>query len=242
MINRKQFMGAIAIDGLTAYPCPTCGSGKLRSNKHAFHYSETNLSKADHGDHRWEPDWIQNIFSCLMVCTNSACQDIISSNGKGSVSYEDLRETFSPIYFYPNLKFFNIPNGTPQDVVDEVNKSFSLFFADPSSAASHLRMSLEYLLNSLKIKRYTIAGNKRRYLPLHNRIHLLPERYEQVKELFLAVKWIGNAGSHSNKDVGKNDVFDCYDLMSVLLSEVVSNRSEKTKILAKKINKKKGPK
>ena len=145
-----------------------------------------------------------------------------------------------PIYFYPNLKFFNIPNGTPEDVVDEVNKSFALFFSDPSSAVSHIRISLEYLLNNLTIKRYINTGKGRKYLALHNRIDLLPKRYDHVKELFLAVKWIGNAGSHSNKEVGKNNVFDCYELMSELLSEVISNRSEKTKALAKQINKKKG--
>ena len=242
MINRKKFRGPITRDSLSAYPCPTCGTGTLRTNKDAFHHRETNSSKAEHGDYRWAPDWIEYIFSCLMVCSNSVCQDIISSNGKGSVSFEDLRETFSPIYFYPNLKFFNIPTGTPEDVVDEVNRSFALFFADPSSAASHIRISLEYLLNSLKIRRYTNTRKGRTYLPLHNRIDLLPKRYDHVKELFFAVKWLGNAGSHSNKEVGRNDVFDCYELMSELLFEVISNRSEKTKALAKQINKRKGPK
>ena len=242
MINRRKFNTPLKRDALSAYPCPTCGTGSLRTDKDAFHFKETQASKAEHGHYQWEPDWIEYIYSCLMVCSNSACQEIISSNGRGSVSFEENRDTFSPIYFYPNLKFFNIPNGTPEDVVDEVNKSFALFFSDPSSAVSHIRISLEYLLNNLTIKRYINTGKGRKYLALHNRIDLLPKRYDHVKELFLAVKWIGNAGSHSNKEVGKNDVFDCYELMSELLSEVISNRSEKTKALAKQINKKKGPK
>jgi len=137
---------------------------------------------------------------------------------------------------------FSFPEETPDDVAEELGTSFALFFCDPSSSANHMRIALEHLLTHLRIKRYITSGGRRRYLSLHNRIELLPGTYEHVKDIFLAIKWLGNAGSHSQHEVSTDDVLDAYELMEELLAEVITSKRKKAKSLAKQINKKKGPK
>lgn len=93
----------------------------------------------------------------------------------------------------------------------------------------------------MKIKKYRYQNGKRKNLNLHERINSLPNKYHDIQDLFMAVKWLGNAGSHSGNTVSPDDVLDAYELMEKLLTEVFDEQSKKLKALAKNINKKKGP-
>ena len=252
-MDRKLYKLPFTIKGVSRYQCPSCSKGLLKIKEDTFSQQETKVSRGEHDHPGWDPEWITYIYSCLFECTNPGCKDVVSSCGKGSVEDEHgydedgqpdggFEEYFKPEYFTPHLKFFNIPKGTPEGVENEINKSFSLLFNDPSSSANHIRVALENLLTHLKIKRFTTRNNKRHYLTLHNRIDLLPRKYHHIKDIFIAVKWLGNAGSHSNHVVTLDDVFDSYELIIELLVEIFSNKRSKAKSLAKRINKKKGPK
>lgn len=177
----------------------------------------------------------------------------MASLGVGSVTeyggYDDegnpdleYIQSFNPNYFSPHLKIFEIPKDTPEAVLKEVSKSFSLLFCDPSSSANHIRVALEHLLTHLKIKRFATNNGRKKFLALHKRIELLPSKYDHIKDIFFAVKWIGNAGSHNNHEVSLDDVLDSYKLMNELLVEIFSTNRTQAKSLAKKINKRKGPK
>ena len=63
-------------------------------------------------------------------------------------------------------------------------------------------------------------------LSLHSRIKLLPKKYHDIQDIFMAVKWLGNAGSHSGT-VSADDVLDAYELMQKLLAEVFNDEGEK---------------
>ena len=252
-MDRKVFKLPFRRQALTKYPCPTCSKGLLKVKKDSFHFEETKSSARAHHHEAWDPDWIEYVYSCLFECTNSQCKDVISSSGIGSVSeyysYDeegnpdiDWDDYFVPRYFNPHLKLFSLPKETPESVTVEIEKSFALFFCDPSSSANHIRIALENLLTHLKIKRYITSGGRRSYPALHKRIELLPRKYEHVKDIFFAIKWLGNAGSHSQHEVSPDDVLDAYELMEELLAEVLTNKRKKVKSLAKRINKKKGPK
>jgi len=252
-MDRKVFKLPLSKAGLTKYPCPTCGKGVLRVKKDCFHSVETKQSASGHGHDAWEPQWIEYNFCCLLVCTNTTCKDTVSSSGTGSVNesyfYDeegntdiDYSDYFSPKIFSPHLKLFDISKNTPENIRDEIEKSFSLFFCDPSSSANHIRAALEHLLTYLKIKRFKTTDRRRGYLSLHRRIDLLPRKYDHVKDIFFAIKWLGNAGSHSHHEVSTDDVFDAYELMEELLVEIFSSKRKQAKSLAKKIIKKKGPK
>jgi hypothetical protein len=110
----------------------------------------------------------------------------------------------------------------------------------------HLRASVEELLTHLGIRRSEVAngreGKRRVFVSLHRRIQLLPEKHRDLSHLLLAVKWLGNAGSHSGTDVTANDVLDAYDLVLAALTLVFDPKAADAAKLATKINKTRGRK
>ncbi|HXC52488.1 MAG TPA: hypothetical protein VN634_16525 [Candidatus Limnocylindrales bacterium] len=52
---------------------------------------------------------------------------------------------------------------------------------------------------------------------------------------------MGNAGSHDGGEASVADVRVAYDLLEHILSEVYEGKGKSLKVLAKKVNKKKGP-
>ena len=90
-------------------------------------------------------------------------------------------------------------------------------------------------------KDHAINNGEKDYVSLHVRIKNLPEEYEDIKKIFEAIKWLGNAGSHSSKTVSTDDALNAYDLMEHLLVKVFGDESNKIEQLADNINKNKGP-
>ncbi len=251
-MDRKLYKSTFGKVGLTTFHCPNCGKGRLKVQQGTFSQHETKSSRRSHGHEAFDFDWVEFVFSCILECTNSNCKDVVATTGSGgveqyytsdehgdySVDYDDF---FRPKFFYPHLKIFEPPAKTPESVSSEINISFSLVFSDPSSSANHIRIALENLLTELRIKRFNNSNGKRRFLNLHQRIDLLPTKYDHVKDLFYAVKWLGNAGSHSHQDLAFDDVLDAYEIISQILEEIYDDRKKKVASLAKTINKKKGP-
>lgn len=235
--------------------CPTCRMGILRGVKESFHYKESTRSKNAREDPNgdWEPDWMEYTYACTLACTNPQCEETISSVGTGSVDYDidydestgepvgqNFYDYFQPKFFWPHLRIFDIPKNTPKAIKAEIERSFELFFASPSSSAGHVRIALEKILDHLKIKRNEIKKKKRVFINLHRRILLLPSSQNELKELFFAIKWLGNTGSHA-ADITMDDVMDAYDILEVALHEIFEKRTKTIKKLARLINRKRGP-
>ena len=154
----------------------------------------------------------------------------------------EYKQSFSPLFFHPNLMMMDIPGRTPEEVREALEASFALFFADPNAAGNALRISIEHLLKKLKVKKYTTANGKRKSIPLHNRIaHHIPPKYENIKAPLEAIKWIGNHGSHSGNTISSDSVLEAYDLMELVIEDLYSNKRERLKKLAKSVNQRKGP-
>lgn len=251
-MDRKAFKRTFGKCGVTHFLCPICAKGSLKIQDGTLQFDETRASERARNHEAWDPEWIDYVYSCIFECTNLDCKDVVSSVGYGGVEYSyyydengetdvDYNEYFRPKYFFPSLKLFETPKATPETVCEEIEISFSLIFSDPASSANHIRIALENLLTHLKIKRFNTSGGKRKYLPLHQRIDLLPTKFDHVKDLFYAVKWLGNAGSHSAQSITVDDVFDSYEILEEILKEVFDNRKAEVKKIASRVNKKKGP-
>lgn len=254
MIDRKLYQGSFVKDDIPSWICPTCNSSvlKLAEGKDFLlkHDSMTEQFKQE--------DWFDVVehwtytFTSILTCSNDKCKEVVTCSGTGFVEQDyytnqdgqpDWKyiEYFKPKFFYPALHFFKIPENTPEDVSKAILESFSLFFTNKSSSANQIRIALECLLTHLKIKRFNIrAGRSRQRLNLHERINLLPNKYQDIKDLCFAIKWLGNSGSHSSEALSSNNIFDGYDMLSVLLEELYHNKQEHAKKLAKKINTRKG--
>jgi hypothetical protein len=252
-MDRTIFKLPFRMSATTKYPCPSCSKGYLNIVDESFSKKETKDSREIRDHPEWEPEYLKSVYSGVLECSNTSCKEVVSSSGVGWLEEEHFYDEegmpdreyiqyFKPLIFYPHLRPFLFPKGTPEAVEKEINKSFALIFTDPPSSANHIRVALEHLLTYLRVKRFVTKNGRRNFLSLHNRIDILPTKYEGIKDIFLAVKWLGNAGSHSNHDVTLDDVLDSYELMIELLDEIFSTKRVKAKSLANKINKKKGPK
>ncbi|WP_271105792.1 DUF4145 domain-containing protein [Pseudomonas tohonis] len=237
---------------IPAWLCPACHAGHLTLDKKNLLKSETSDSAREHQHEAWEPDWIRYVFSCIFQCNNPNCKEPVTCTGTGRVEivyFEDEEhgwaqstdERFTPQYFHPHLVLMDIPTGCPEEVCSHLNQSFTLFFADSGAAMNCARAAVEAFLTSLGIKRFSTVKGKRRPINLHQRIELLPEKYKDLSDLLLAVKWLGNAGSHDGDKTTEADVRIMYDLLEHVLSEVYEGKNKKLKAIAKKVNKNKGP-
>lgn len=251
-MDRKFIKLPFSLENPPDWSCPTCKKGILQIKKETFTKEELRRSREDHFHVAWEPEWIEYVYTCLLVCSNDKCKEVVVNSGTGSVDYDIVAdehgeqaqmyvELFLPKYFEPHLKLTNIPDDCAESVTVSLNESFKLFFASPSAALNNVRIAIEELLTELKIRRFTISNGKRRFIPLHQRIGLLPEKYAQFKDMILAIKWLGNAGSHGHGEVTMDDVMDAYELTEHILGEVYESKAKKLKAIAKKVNKKKGP-
>jgi hypothetical protein len=232
--------------------CPTCGKGVLRIKNGTFHREELRDSREAHSHEAWDPEWIRYVYSCLLECTNDQCKEIVANSGKGDVGYDVIQDHngnldevyadfFRPTFFEPPLVLIQIPDDCPSQVASPLRDSFRLFFSNPSAASNNVRVALEELLTELGVKRFVVKNKKRSYIPLHTRIGLLPLKYADIKDLFVAIKWLGNAGSHAGGVVTLDDVMDAYELIEHVLQEIYAPKAKTLKALAKRVNRKKGP-
>jgi len=251
MMDRKILKRPFTKERAPDWICPKCHKGVLRIKPETFHSEELAHSR-DHSHDMCEPEWIEYVYSCLLYCTNDNCKEVVASAGTGSVDWsvgEDehgnpeqvYEDYFSPKHFEPALKIITIPEECPEEVAEPIDESFGLVFSSPSSAANSIRVAVEQLLTDLKVKRFNMANGKRRFISLHQRIKLVPQKHEEIRDLILAIKWLGNAGSHSRSAISFDDVMDAYEFLDHILQEVYVQKAKKLKAKAKVVNKKKGP-
>ena len=251
MIKRTLYKGYFTQEMMSLWQCPTCNSASLQVIQDKFlqeYNSETAINY--HEDWFQAPEMIIYTFTALLSCANPSCKEVVSCSGTGSVETEYIQthdghdriyvEYFKPFFFYPSLKIFNIPEKTPENVRKSIENSFDIVFTNHFAASNQIRIALECLLTHLKIKNYHTSGGRRKKLSLHRRIELLPVKYQKIKDICLAIKWLGNAGSHCDDEMTFDDVFDGYDMLSFVLEELYDNKHAHVTKLAKKINAKKG--
>lgn len=252
MIDKKLLTSYFRKDQNTYWHCPTCSNGYLVIEENTFSSRETAISQKGHSHYEWEPEWVSLVYNCMLKCSNNNCGEQVTSSGHGFLDI-DIEEDengrpqqtfgnhFEPYYFYPPLKIIDIPQNVPDDIANQLNKSFEFFFSSPSASVNHARSALELILNYLKVPKTTINNrNKRIKINLHNRIDKLAKQHFSLKELLLAIKWIGNEGSHPEKSLTKDDVIDLYEILEHVLSELFDNKSKTILAKAKRINKAKG--
>jgi hypothetical protein len=133
-----------------------------------------------------------------------------------------------------------VPEKCPDDVKQELQASFELFWGHPGACAGRLRVALECLLNHLGVaKKKKSANGKFTELTLHARIDAFAKREPVLGAHLMALKWLGNSGSHEG-DIPRKDVLDAFDILEHSLGELIEQRSARIAALAKSLSKKHG--
>lgn len=198
---------------------------------------ETARSRRGHGHEDWDPDWVEYTFTAWLKC--GACGENVVASGVGGIepgydhegtTWEDY---FSPRLLLPTPDILTIPKKCPDEVCQKLRAAFAVFWLDPGAAATRVRVALEILLSYLGVKKRRKAkSGKFVDLSLHARIEEFAKRDPVIGAQLMALKWLGNTGSHEGK-VTKDDLLDAFEIIEHALVELIDRRSAKVAELAK---------
>lgn len=97
---------------------------------------------------------------------------------------------------------------------------------DRGAAANRLRLAIEEILTAQRVRRFdTAPGRKRRRLPTHVRILEFAARKRAAADALMAVKWIGNEGSHAD-GLTTRDVVEGADMIAHALRLLYDTSAE----------------
>lgn len=225
---------------LPDYDCPSCGSHLALEESDYYDSAFTIGSRAQNDCH--DVDCEAGVFHMRLKCNKPSCQESVVVVGRTSLREEHVEgpkgweleyETYyHPEYFIPHLRMFAIPPNTPNSVMESIEASFNLFFVSTGSALNEVRNALEFLMDHLQIDREGTNNSGKKYrLSLDARVNLMQAPYEHYKELLLAVKWLGNYGTHA-ETTRRSDVLDAYEMLHYVLNGMFSGEADRVKGLA----------
>jgi hypothetical protein len=248
-VDRAIWLRRLDGTGLTPWPCPCCGT-RLVVVQGTLHERETAESEKSKNHEAWEPRLTDGRFSCLMKCPSCKNPSAVAGTYTAEEDYDDTgpgeptmvpTHTYKPTFFSDAPHIINVPVEVPDPIVDELNTSFKLFWVSPEACANSIRSAVEQLLTHFRVhctKRN--PKGERVFLSLHARIELFRRTNSKLADALMAVKWIGNAGSHSQR-LRREDLLDGYELMEHVLDELFVQRHKRIARLSRQINRRKRP-
>ena len=241
------------------FSCPHCGSIPLapilnslikqRSPKSKVAYETAKLNAEEGFEHEADIDFTNDWgrFSLWFDCENCQKQTFCAGNYKGALAHpfeEPYGEgdlyyyEYTPTFMEPGLTIIHVPEATPETVRKELLSSFSLFFFDKSACAHKLRRAIERLMDEEGVASVDASG---KWINLEARISSYlngDRRVKKEKVKLLAVKWIGNEGTHSEAD--ENSVLEAYEFFEDFLELIYENNAQRIKNRAIEIVRNKG--
>lgn len=244
-MNKGLLKGGFTQSEIFLYKCPHCYNGVLRLSGD-FNSQETESSKVQHVEEWWDPEYVTLVFSCSLMCTT--CKELVFMVGNGVVDIDhDIDDQgnwvsnwtsyYSPTFFHPPLQLIDYAASAPQEVIAPLSVASALYFTSPASCCNSVRVAAELILTKLGIP----EKNDEKPISFGHRINLLPEDQKSTKELFNAIRWIGNHGSHPGSEIEFEDALHALEIMEFLLEEIYGDRRKELKDLAAAINDRKGP-
>lgn len=196
--------------------CPTCQTGYIRFSTPTEFEGHASASARNHP--AFEPEWISGTYVVQGQCENPDCEQAVHVTGNYIVDFSEKSKPDYPgppyssyytiTHLHPPLLIMPIPKSAPDEVREGVQRASRVLFADPGLAATALRATVERFLTHEGISATTPTGQFRN---AHQRIQEWrdadPNR-PPVADLFFAVKWLGNAGTHEDSDLTTIEVLD----------------------------------
>lgn len=237
----KEFEGK----SFSKFTCPRCFIGNLIPKEKIRKITKYGEDSEQHG----YPYGIEYLFSGFLECNNSDCADIVSVNG---ILNADIQHGYQmpegewidvnlnhyiPKFFVPNLRMFDLnDNRIPRSIRVQIDSSFSLYFNDESSCANKIRTAIELILDDLKapVKRKTKSNKLVFIRTLHERIEHYKKTKPQLCTLLLALKIIGNEGSHTSK-IENEDLLNAYEILEEVIDHLYIKKRNRIMKIANNI-------
>lgn len=149
----------------------------------------------------------------------------------------------TPTIFLPALPMVESRDLCPSEVGERVDAAAKILWLDPNAAANRIRAAVEALMDDQGVIRKDIdRRGKVIGLSLDRRIAVFKEarpQYSEAADLILAVKWIGNVGSH--EDVLRiPDVLNGVEFLDHALSLIYDDSRDDIKKRASEVTARKG--
>lgn len=224
----------------TSWKCPTCFQGYLESKEDLLTSFETSRSKFMQHEIGLPPEEMIIRVSGFLVCNNTKCKDKIAVIGKKRIEFETLvekdgrpfqkyKDIYAPEYFLPEIMFFSIPEKCPNKISLQVKKAFSSYWNNIPSSANNIRKALELIMDEKDID----EGS------LHQRIEKFETTEPEISKSLMALKWIGNIGSHAGS-IEKTDILKSFQVLYFTLLKLYDDKEKNIKNYIEEINQNKG--
>lgn len=217
--DRSLWREAFVPDKYPRFACPTCywsHAGKLAAKLSDLHVeTPTHIAQLP-----WETSKFGGRFRLTMRCDAVACGEVVLVVGDvcpwemaidgQKVNYA---EALFPAYFFPAPPIIAASGAQDGHTGLLLHKSFELFWVEPESGMNCVRRIIEGTLDNFGVPKtfLTKAGNERR-TTLINRIDVFLSTDEHVAESLMALRKIGNIGSHGG-EINREMVLDAYELL-----------------------------
>jgi Domain of unknown function (DUF4145) len=209
--------------------CPVCRSASLELTHEHF---ESLDSIASRDDEYWEPQWVHGFFYGSLSCPRTPCGNRYVVAGRWKVDHEsgaaqDIGhgEHFSVTYILPAFPLMEYPDGVPDKIREAIAGASQVLLSDASAAANRIRSAIEVLLDSQRVPKFQ-AGSRSRRLSTHARIEQFKTKNPGAATHLMAMKWIGNIGSHEREILPLPMVLDGMEHFARAL-ELIYDRTEK---------------
>lgn len=225
-----------------------CHGGHLRIRPNSISYQATagSIKASAHEAH--EPEWDTLMGVAIVVCDNQKCKEAAAIVAEGKwyqdvncdTQHLDYTAYFVPTHFCPSPPLIEVPANCPEAAHAEIKLAFVSSWGDPAAAANHIRTAVERLLDARRINKMITRSTGKKRMPLHDRIELLKTSEPDAYAALMAIKWLGNAGTHTD-DLSREDVFKAFDILEVALHNLYIRHAKKIGRLIALINTHKGP-
>lgn len=243
MLDKNMWSGSYERGSFPKYACPTCERGRLIGEVDGLSMKEPAYSKGLSKNPDWEPDWDTERFSLTLTCDDPGCGEIAIAIGDTVTAeyYEEEYDTWAtvallrPRGIFPAPRIIQIDKEVPQNIQRELLKAFELFWIDFNACANRLRVSVELLLNHLKVPNTSLDKNgKTRNLDLNGRISIFEKTTPEHASTLTALRMIGNLGSHGS-EVNREPLLDAFEIYEYSLGELCGQRKSRIEQIRKKI-------
>lgn len=154
-------------------------------------------------------------------------------NGEWTQEYGDV---FRPLGLLPAPLPIRPPADTPGLVTGALHEAAGLLWQSAEGAANQVRQAVEHLMDEQSVTKSLQAA----FLSLHNRIGEFELKDPLNAEILLAVKWLGNSGSHAG-GLTRDDVLDAFDMVELVLVNLYDTSSASIMAKVKAVNAQEGP-
>jgi hypothetical protein len=236
------------------WECPRCGRGRLRFEQGGLVSFETPESLAQGDDPSWEADWILERFGGVLRCSDNDCGELVAVAGEGRYEETDPRvcddpsvqatAVLHPRFVFPAPRLTPDLTAMPTELLSLLRRCDELFWSDYAGCMNAIRVALEAALTHLKVRRYVTskgAKGRRVRLPLHQRLEAFAKKHPELRDKLMALKHVGNAGSHAGHPLDREDVLIALELLGNVLEYVYEGSNKRLAGVAKQIVKAKGP-